>query len=179
MAEAYEGQISTLEYVIHDDSYEQKLRKLANWLLFTGKRAEKKGNIDKTQKFFKDMVSEIDENEEEYGRIEKLVFDQIEDYIKNGSKGAYTFECNDICTGTLKYFEQLHNNCYNLENTDHKRLINLITNMNRVSNLTATMGDANATPKDLKYYKGKDYTKIQYKSQNISEDGLEFIKGAN
>lgn len=170
MAEAYEGKISTLEYEVTDNSYDQKLRKLANWLLFTGKRAEKKGSIDKSQKFFRDMVNEIDDNKEEFAQIEKLVFDQIENYIKKGTNGKYTFECNDICTGTLKYFEELHRECKNLDHTDNKRLKELINNINKVSVLTATKGEAQASPKDLKDYKGKDLSKVQYKNKKVMED---------
>ena len=175
MAEAYEGKISTLEYTITDDSYEQKLRKLANWLLFMGKRAEKKGSIDKSKKFFRDMVDEIDDNEEEFAQIEKLVFDQIENYIKNGTNGKYTFECNDICTGTLKYFEELHKSCENFEHTDDKRLKELIVNINKVSALTATKGDSQANPKDVKGYKGKESSKVLYKSKNTAEEELELV----
>lgn len=179
MAEAYEGKISTLEYSILDDSYEQKLRKLANWILFTGKRAEKKGMIDTTQKFFQDMVNEIDENEEEYAQIEKLVFDQIDNYIKNGSHSVYTFECNDICTGTLKYFDELHKHCHNLKHTDDKRLKELINKMNNVAILTATKGDSKATPNDLKNFKGTNYSKVQYKSKKILENDDVYEKDAN
>lgn len=165
MAEAYEGQISTLEYKILDDSYEQKLRKLANWLLFTGKRAERKGSIDESQKFFKDMVKEIDECDEEFSKIEKLVFDQIEDYVKNGSNGVYTFEGNDICIGTLKYFANLYQNCNHLENTDSERLKSLVSSLNAISTLTASKGEAKAKPSDLKHFKGKTSSRPQYKSK--------------
>ena len=174
MANAYEGQISTLEYEILDDSYEQQLRKLANWILFTGKRAERRGLIDKKHNFFKKMVKEISESEyvEEYKKIEALVFDQIENYIKNGSNGVYTFECNDVCIGTLKYFKELFASCSNLSHSNQEKFESLVANMNKITTLTATKGESKATPNDLKYFKSENSSKLQYKNKKMDEEEL-------
>ena len=171
MANAYEGHLSTLEYKIKDDSYEQQLRQLANLLLYAGKTAETKGEINTTHNFFTQMVNEIsdDQYSEEYKKLEKLVFGQIENYIKKGSNGFYTFECNDICIGTLKYFDVLFSHCKNLSNSNQKWFKELIKDMNKVVTLTATKGQSKTTPKDLKHFKGENSSNIE-NSKNLEEE---------
>lgn len=182
MAEPYEGQISTLECEIIGNNHEQQLRKLANYILYAGKRAERRGIIDTEHNAFKKMVNEISEDRysEEYAQLEDIIFGQIETYIEEGSNGIYTFECNDICLGTIKYFEELFSHCKKLSNSDQERFKVLTENMYKIASLTATMGESTtkATPADLKNFKEKERkSKIKHKNKKINEEVFEEEKG--
>lgn len=181
MAEPYEGQISTLECEIVGNNHEQQLRKLANYILYAGKRAERRGIINTEHNAFKKMVNEISEDRysEEYAQLEDIIFGQIETYIEEGSNGVYTFECNDICLGTIKYFEELFAHCSKLSNSDQDRFKILKENMYKIASLTATMSEATkkATPEDLKNFKEEKKSKLKHKNKKTNEETFEEEKG--
>lgn len=127
---SYNGKISALQIPLVGNEEEKRWCDLANYILYTGKLCETRGEVNEKLKGFKDMVDEIHECEEEWSILESKILNGIEKYLNNKK---YDFEGVDTCTGTLKYLKAVYAHGKDLEYLHHDRVDSLLKRANAVS----------------------------------------------
>lgn len=107
------GYISNLAIPEIGDEHQIYVKKVANSLMEIASLIEKK-NANKSQsKTVKDALEIIRTDPAEWKEYEKEILDNIDNYIKNGYKGKYCFEDNDVCVGTLNLLDFIYKQAVN------------------------------------------------------------------
>lgn len=179
----YEGALSTLEIKINPNAedLEKQICTAVNWLLYYGKTSEKQGRIDTSSTYFQTLIKEIHDYPQDWKILESRLFKAIENYIKFGSKGEYTFECNDICLGTLKFVAEFYKTGKDLTYLDHQKLADLTEYMSKICAMTAqtiknSKGTKKACPNGLGKFEDGNSSNLRHKKRKLQEDDYEAQK---
>lgn len=126
--------LGELELAIYGTENEREVREMCNLILDFGRLYNKKGTYN--EKMYKVLLNEIKEDKENWEKIENMLLNHIEDYMKNGVNNQHNMEHNDICIGTLKLMDIIYSAAKDEDYLQHNRLQNDIAKMEKLSRAT-------------------------------------------